>query len=224
MQEQEPLIAVEMEDARPLKPTSSENLMERSRTLFLCLRKKITWRLLLITLIIVAITVVLILSAILDSPIVSVEAWFLSYVQNDLDPTAASAVLFAVSTIFVLLGLPLTPLNLASGFILGALMGSAVSVCGLSVGAIVAFILGRTALKKWAEEKARGHKKFEAIAKAVSDKGFVLVFLLRLSPVMPFAICCYILGITKLTFLSYTVATILGLAPCTLHQYYLLLT
>jgi uncharacterized membrane protein YdjX (TVP38/TMEM64 family) len=44
---------------------------------------------------------------------------------------------------------------------------------------------------------ARGHEKFEAIDRAIAEKGWKVVALLRLSPVIPFSLSNYLYGLTR---------------------------
>ncbi|KAJ1471680.1 snare associated Golgi protein-domain-containing protein, partial [Baffinella frigidus] len=56
-------------------------------------------------------------------------------------------------------------------------------------------------------------RKFAAIDEAVSRKGFQLVLLLRLSPLLPFALSNYLYGMTKVKFGEYIGGTLIGFAP-----------
>eukprot|EP00010_Vexillifera_abyssalis_P003423 CAMPEP_0201555912 /NCGR_PEP_ID=MMETSP0173_2-20130828/52061_1 /ASSEMBLY_ACC=CAM_ASM_000268 /TAXON_ID=218659 /ORGANISM="Vexillifera sp., Strain DIVA3 564/2" /LENGTH=170 /DNA_ID=CAMNT_0047967925 /DNA_START=414 /DNA_END=923 /DNA_ORIENTATION=- len=51
--------------------------------------------------------------------------------------------------------------------------------------------------------------------------GLHIVFLLRLSPVMPFPLLSYIFGVSKIDFVEYATGTLLGLLPATLIETYL---
>eukprot|EP00727_Mastigamoeba_balamuthi_P004178 m51a1_g13758 hypothetical protein (297) ;mRNA; f:229092-230386 len=180
----------------------------------------LSWRSLLLAAFCAAALAVLVLSFV-DSPLQRTELSFLEYVQNDLSTAAGACVLWALSAVFVSVGLPSTPINLAAGFILGPYIGTAVCITGLTAGALVAFALSRTVMKKWAEDKATSHPKFGAISAAVARKGFVFVFLLRLSPVMPVGLCCYVLGVTQVGWLVFTAATFLGELPFTAAYCYI---
>eukprot|EP00727_Mastigamoeba_balamuthi_P002708 m51a1_g12434 putative snare associated golgi family protein (344) ;mRNA; f:829092-830529 len=182
---------------------------------------RLTWRGAAIAAGLAVLATVLVLSVVPDSPLQTAELEFLEYVQNDLDKGSAAGVFVAAGAVFVVLGLPATPLNLAGGFILGGVLATAACVAGITIGAIVGFVLGRTAMKHWAEERARKHRKFAAISTAVAEKGFLLVFLLRLSPVMPLGLCNYLLGVTKVSFTVYSIASFLGIAPFTAGYCYL---
>src|SRR6185295_13509280 len=62
--------------------------------------------------------------------------------------------------------------------------------------------------------------KFAAIDRAVGAQGRKIVFLLRLSPVFPFNLLNYLLGLTQVRFGDYIIASV-GMLPATvLFVYY----
>lgn len=61
-------------------------------------------------------------------------------------------------------------------------------------------------------QKMEEYPKFKAIDKAIADNAFLLIFLMRFSPLMPFAVCCYMLGATRVSWLTYSIASLFGLA------------
>ncbi|KAH3761134.1 SNARE associated Golgi protein [Pelomyxa schiedti] len=160
------------------------------------------------------------MSCIPNSPVQNAMLGALKLVESA--PTGPGcAILTALYAVAIVFMLPGTPLNLAAGFLYNFWLGSFVSVGGCTGGAMLACLLGRTLLRKWAEEKAASYTYFHAIDRAISDKGFLLISLLRLSPIMPFGVCCYLLGITKVSFTTYSLATFVGLLPGTLAYTYL---
>jgi len=128
------------------------------------------------------------------------------------------SLLYAGALVFCLPG---TPFNLAAGFLFDTWIGSVVNIIGCDLGACIAFFLGRTLGREWAQQKILANKKYELIDKAVEKNGFLIIFLIRLSPVFPFGICNYLFGITTVSFPFYWAATTLGLIPCTVAYTYL---
>jgi uncharacterized membrane protein YdjX (TVP38/TMEM64 family) len=55
--------------------------------------------------------------------------------------------------------------------------------------------------------------KYRAVDQAVAKQGWQVVVLLRLSPVVPFNLQNYALGITAISFWRYLGATLVGIAP-----------
>ena len=111
--------------------------------------------------------------------------------------------------------LPASVLTLGAGFLYGRLYGT-LFTSPLSVGAAcIAFVLGRTLFRKMALRRIEKDGRFAAIDRAVAESGFKIVFLLRLSPVVPFNLLNYALGVTRVRFTTYLAASFLGMLPGT---------
>jgi uncharacterized membrane protein YdjX (TVP38/TMEM64 family) len=65
-------------------------------------------------------------------------------------------------------------------------------------GETVSFLLGRFLLKKWVKELTADWPMWSALDAALSEDGWKLVALLRVSPVVPFSIINYALGSSSL--------------------------
>jgi uncharacterized membrane protein YdjX (TVP38/TMEM64 family) len=111
-------------------------------------------------------------------------------------------------------------MTLAAGAIFGLLKGSIYTFSGASLGAAGAFLIARYLARGAVEKKIEGRPRFEAIDRAVGMQGLKIVFLLRLSPVFPFNLLNYALGLTKVRFRDY-LAACFGMIPGTfLYVYY----
>ena len=91
---------------------------------------------------------------------------------------------------------------------------------GANLGAWAAFLVGRTIARDWVAKKVSGNPKFAAIDQAVGREGFKIVTLLRLSPVVPFNLLNYALGLTKVSFTSYALASLIGMLPASIMFVY----
>ena len=111
---------------------------------------------------------------------------------------------------------PGTILTLGAGFLYGTLGGLLVVVPASLAGATAAFLLARTLARDWARERVAGRPSFAAIDRAVGRSGFRTVLLLRLSPVLPFNLLNYALGLTSVRLRDYVAASALGMFPATL--------
>jgi uncharacterized membrane protein YdjX (TVP38/TMEM64 family) len=124
---------------------------------------------------------------------------------------------YAVATVFFLPGSLLT---LASGAIFGLVEGTIYSLIGATLGASAAFLVARYVARRAIERKIAGNARFAAIDKAVGREGFKIVALLRLSPVFPFNLLNYALGLTEVRFLPYLAACAAMLPGTLLYVYY----
>jgi uncharacterized membrane protein YdjX (TVP38/TMEM64 family) len=110
-------------------------------------------------------------------------------------------------------------LTLAAGAIFGILKGVALVFVGATLGACAAFLVARYVARGAIERRLAGNAKFAAIDRAIAREGRKIVILLRLSPVFPFNLLNYGLGLTQVRFVDYLVAMI-GLVPgTTLYVY-----
>lgn len=121
----------------------------------------------------------------------------------------------AIYLLSPLLLLPASVLTLGAGFLYGRVYGTLLASPVSVAAAAIAFLLGRTLLRKRVEGRIAGDQRFEAIDKAVAENGFKIVFLLRLSPVVPFNLLNYALGVTRVPFLTYLGASVVGMLPGT---------
>lgn len=62
----------------------------------------------------------------------------------------------------------------------------------------------------WHLSEVSRNKKFSLVSLAVEKNAWLIIFLVRLSPVLPFGLCNYLFGITKVKFSSYWSATTCG--------------
>jgi uncharacterized membrane protein YdjX (TVP38/TMEM64 family) len=120
-----------------------------------------------------------------------------------------------------ILFLPGSILTLGAGFAYGVLIGVPVVWVGASIGATLAFILGRTLLRSSIEAKVNGNPRFAAIDRAVGKQGLKIVLLTRLSPVFPFNLLNYAFGLTQVGLRDYLIGTGVGIVPGTIMYVYL---
>jgi len=109
--------------------------------------------------------------------------------------------------------LPGSVLTLGAGFLFGVPVGLLSAWTGATIGACVAFLVGRTQARDWVARKVSRNPKFAAVDEAVGREGFKIVLLLRLSPVFPFNFLNYALGLTKVSFWQYALASLIGMLP-----------
>lgn len=111
-------------------------------------------------------------------------------------------------------------LTLASGALFGLVYGTLWVAIAATVGSALAFLIARHLARGAIERKLEGNPRFAAIDKAVAAHGLKIVFLLRLSPVFPFNLLNYALGLTRVRFWDFVLASA-GMLPATfLYVYY----
>ena len=143
-------------------------------------------------------------------PIADVALELVEYVR---DAGAVGVAIMALAYVAVTVALlPASVMTLAAGFVYG-FAGFAVVWPAAVLGALIAFWLARTVLRGWVGARAVSHPKFAAIDDAIGESGLVVVFLLRLSPVVPFGALNYLLGSSKVKTRDYLVATSIGIIP-----------
>jgi uncharacterized membrane protein YdjX (TVP38/TMEM64 family) len=185
------------------------------------LRQKITFGLKIALFVVLALTILTFVVLFFASDEVQETTLdVLDWLEN-LPTVTSSLTMVGIYTVVLIFMFPVTPLNLATGFLYGFWVGSSVSVVGCSMGATVAFVLGRTIAREWVKQKMVNRPKFKAIDWAIQRNGTFFVFLLRLSPLFPFPLINYGFGITTVTPLQYVIGTTLGVAPATIVYTYL---
>ncbi len=130
-------------------------------------------------------------------------------------PVAFACVYAAATVAFA----PGSILTLLAGAIFGIARGTVIVFAGATTGAALAFLVARHLARSAIENKVARHPRFAAIDRAIGEQGGRIVFLLRLSPVFPFNLLNYALGLTKVRFADYVVASV-GMIPGTLLYVY----
>ncbi|HJZ77667.1 MAG TPA: TVP38/TMEM64 family protein [Vicinamibacterales bacterium] len=127
----------------------------------------------------------------------------------DIDSFGAAAVvafilIYAVSIVALI---PATVLTIAGGAVFGLVQGATYSFIGGAIGSTCAFLLGRHGARRLVERRLADLPRFVAIDRAVAAQGWWIVFLLRLSPVMPFNVLNYALGLTTISVRDFALAS-----------------
>lgn len=115
--------------------------------------------------------------------------------------------------------IPGSLLTLAGGAIFGLAEGTALVFVGASLGATAAFLASRYLVRGAIEKRVAAEPRFAAIDRAVGREGFKIVLLLRLTPVVPFVLLNYALGLTRVRLGDY-VRAFIGMLPATLLYVY----
>jgi uncharacterized membrane protein YdjX (TVP38/TMEM64 family) len=123
---------------------------------------------------------------------------------------------FATFYVFAeVLAVPAIPLTASSGYLFGLVPGTITVLISATIAAAISFYIGRTFLRSRIEKMVEGNKKWAAIDRAINKEGLKVVLLLRLSPLLPFALSNYLYGLTSVDFSKFLLGTFLGFAPGT---------
>ncbi|MBD1875163.1 TVP38/TMEM64 family protein [Nodosilinea sp. FACHB-131] len=115
---------------------------------------------------------------------------------------------------------PASIVTLGAGVVFGVLKGAALVFIGAMLGATAAFLVGRYVARGWVANKIANNPRFQAIDDAIAKDGRKIILLLRLSPVFPFNLLNYSLGLSQISLKDYVVGTV-GILPGTVMYVYL---
>ncbi len=120
-------------------------------------------------------------------------------------------VAYIVGTLFFLPGLALT----AVSGVFGSLWGTVYVSIASTIGASLAFLLARTALRPTVQGWARENPVFRKIDEGVETHGWRMLMITRLVPVFPFNFQNYAYGLTRINFWTYVLLSWLFMLPGT---------
>ena len=125
---------------------------------------------------------------------------------------------YAVATVLLAPGSILT---IGAGFAFGLWKGFLAVSAGAALGASLAFLVARFIARDKIETIAQRNEKFRKLDSAIGQQGARLIFLLRLSPVIPFNLSNYFYGLTAVKFWPYVLASWIGMMPGTFLYVYI---
>lgn len=153
---------------------------------------------------------------------VSAGGLLVSVVTYIREAGAAGIVIFTLAYVLSAVAfLPGAALTLIAGFLYGPVLGTAIVSPVSVLAATCSFLLGRTLARDWVGRRVATQPRFAAIDLAVGRQGFKIVALLRLSPMFPFNVLNYALGLTRVRLRDFVVASWLGMLPGTVLYVYL---
>jgi uncharacterized membrane protein YdjX (TVP38/TMEM64 family) len=119
------------------------------------------------------------------------------------------------------LALPGSIITIGAGFLFGLPLGTAIVSAGSVIGATCAFLIGRFLVRDWVAERAAKMPRFRALDEATGRDGFLIVLLARLSPLFPFNLLNYGLGLTAVRLADFVLASWIGMLPGTILYVYI---
>jgi uncharacterized membrane protein YdjX (TVP38/TMEM64 family) len=106
---------------------------------------------------------------------------------------------------------PASLVGMAAGVLFGVADGFAISAAGLLLGALAAFWISRSTLRAFVERVMVDTTRVRNLDAAVARDGWRLVCLLRASPLMPFVVTSYLLGLLAISLRDYMLGTLAAL-------------
>ncbi|QIR35716.1 TVP38/TMEM64 family protein [Tolypothrix sp. PCC 7910] len=126
----------------------------------------------------------------------------------------------AIYNLATLLFIPGSILTLKGGCLFGVFWGSIYVIIAATIGATLAFLIGRYLSRDWVAKQLEKHPKFKAIDLAVSQAGWKIVLLTRLSPIFPFNLLNYAFGVTQVSLKDYILGS-MGIIPGSVMYVYI---
>ena len=130
------------------------------------------------------------------------------------------AIFMLIYVVACVLFIPGSILTLGAWALFGVVQGTVIVSIASTLGASLAFVVGRYVARGWVRERLSGNRQFAAIDRAVESEGWRIVGLTRLSPVIPFSLLNYSFGITGVSFKEYVLASWVGMLPATVLYVY----
>ena len=127
---------------------------------------------------------------------------------------------YALATV---LFLPGSVITLAGGALFGPVWGTLYNLSGATLGAILAFLIARYLASDWVQSKIHTTDggRAERLMKGVETEGWRFVAFTRLVPLFPFNLLNYALGLTRIPFVHYVLATAIFMLPGAIAYTYL---
>jgi len=163
-----------------------------------------------------------IIGLLISAALLPIQEWVaMIFVWIDENRTVSWLVFIVLYIAAAVLMIPGSLLTLAGGFLFGLGYGFAMVSFASVAGASLAFLIGRFFARDWVSDKLHNLPKFAALDAAVGERGALIVFLTRLSPVFPFNLLNYAFGLTAVPFWTYAGLSWIGMMPATLLYVYL---
>ncbi|MDR3534623.1 MAG: VTT domain-containing protein [Rhodopila sp.] len=107
--------------------------------------------------------------------------------------------------------LPASLFGLAAGAVYGVPLGFGIAAFSTMIGAFIAFMLSRSLLRPTIVRLLQSRSRLQNFDALLARDGWRFVCLLRLSPIMPFAVTSYALGLSSIMFRDYWLGSLAAL-------------
>ena len=145
----------------------------------------------------------------------------ITVIQNWIEESGNAAPLlfitfYVIGTVFFFPGAILT---LLGGALFGPVLGTVYNLTAATIGAMLSFLVARYLASSWVEKKTGGRLK--QLLNGVENEGWRFVAFTRLVPLFPFNLLNYGLGLTKINFGHYSLASAIFMLPASMAYTYL---
>ena len=129
------------------------------------------------------------------------------------NPWQGRLIYFAAFIVGACIMVPGSLLFMTGGFLFGFAWGVGLVAVATPVAAAAAFVLGGTVARSQVAAAVQRYPKFAAIDKALDQRGALIVFLTRVSMLLPYNVLNYAFGVTRIRIVPYFFATFAGMLP-----------
>ena len=119
-------------------------------------------------------------------------------------------IIYALAAVFFI---PALIFAIAAGVAFGPVVGGLMALLGGTVGAALAFLVARYFARNMIVEKFGSSPMFNKIDEGIKKNGVSFLILTRLVPVFPYNVQNYIYGLTPIKFWTYTLVSLITMAP-----------
>ena len=153
-------------------------------------------------------------SGLLQAGIVAIQSFIQTFGTVGWIAVGFVLVLISVSGV-----LPASMAGIIAGAAYGLPLGFALSALSTMVGAWLAFRLSRSMFRPMIIRLLSGRPRLQVLDRALARDGWRMVWLLRISPIMPFAATSYTLGLSSIRDREYMIGTVASLPALGLYVF-----
>lgn len=165
-----------------------------------------------------------VLAAIFHRDTVHIVKAFLSWIGDH--PVSGSFLFILWLSVTIPVGIPASISTIGCGYVFFyhfGLMGLPLAILivwiGSSGGALISFLLSRYLFRSVVLRFANRNTKFQVIESMMETHGWQVACVIRLSPLVPFAMENYVFGVTRISFIDYLIALIAVLPGCAFYTF-----
>ncbi len=151
------------------------------------------------------------------------RVFLLEFAERELQKNwiLGGAILYVLYVGLCAIGIPVAPLTVMSGALIGFGKTMVIMVPSLVSATVILFVLGRTIFKERVAKKRAEKKSLEILLKVLETSPFKWLFYLRISGITPFGLTTYLVSMTRVPIRKLLIPSLLGTLPHLTLQTYL---